>query len=141
MSLRHLWSQVPCAAAALAVLACTPNVPLRPVQAQAEAPQARVRLTEIDGNILKFHVFNLTNQPLVILRDEIYLVTPRGPRRREAGGISNLYNVVPGGAHDVNVKFDFSGLAAGDALEVRFDRALMLTGRPVPIAPLTFIYE
>jgi hypothetical protein len=111
----------------------------RDTESPAAGPvQARVQLTEVDDDIFKFIVFNLTREPMVILRDEIVAVTPTGTLRREPGGVSSVYNVPPGGAHDVNVKFDLDGVNAGDRIEVRFDRAVLINGAPTRVAPVVF---
>ncbi|HEX9619378.1 MAG TPA: hypothetical protein VF989_04545 [Polyangiaceae bacterium] len=119
------------------VSACGPQVNLAPVQGQVETPgAARVSLAEVDADILKFAVFNLTNQTMVVLRDEVYMTSRLGSRRRLPGGVSSVYNIAPGGAHDVNVRFDFDGFVAGDRVEVRFDRALVVAGSPIAIQPI-----
>ena len=61
-------------------------VPLTPVKTEVEAPSlARVQLLRIDDNIFKFQVYNLSNKPMVILRDEVLLVTPAGSAHRLPG--------------------------------------------------------
>ena len=86
------------------VLGCSPA--LTPVKAEVEASSvARVQLTGIDDNIFKFMVYNLSDQPMVILRDEVVMVTPYGSRHRLPGGLESVYNVgprrVPRGKHQV----------------------------------------
>ena len=118
-------------------VACRSAPPLRAVQPTADAPGvARVLLTEIDGDILKFSVLNLSSTTLVVLRDQITLMTPLGLRARESGGIDRTYNIAPGAAHDVNVRFDMSDLAARDVIQVRFENALLVSGQPVAIEPI-----
>jgi hypothetical protein len=110
---------------------------LRARRSRVEAPAiAHVRLAEISGDLLKFIVMNLTHERMVILRDDILLVTPRGYRTRLPGGLARVYDLPPGGAHDVNVRFDFSGLEPGTNVEIHFTRALRLRGAPVPIQPI-----
>jgi hypothetical protein len=84
---------------------------------------------------------NLTQEPLVILRDQILLRTPRGTLRREPGGLSDTYTVAPGGAHDVNVRFALDQLMPGESVEVLFDRALLIRGASLPIPPMQFRVE
>lgn len=122
---------------ALATLsACGAPQTLIPQRAVAQSAAARVTLTEIDGDILKFLVQNGTPEWMTILRDEVVLHTPRGVLRRESGGITNIYNVPPYGAQDLNVRFDTSALVSGDVAEVHFERAVLLSGRPIAIEPI-----
>ena len=122
-------------------LGCGASYQVSALEPSVEAPAAaRVSLTEIDENIFKFIVHNLSNVPLVILRDNVLLRTPVGIRRRAPGGLSHVYNVPPGGAHELNVKFDLSGLAPGDHLEVQFEQALLIGGLPTLVPPMRFQY-
>jgi hypothetical protein len=122
--------------ALLVAIACS-TPPLRAVRPVADAPSsARILLTEIDGDILKFSVLNLSGAPMVVLRDQIVLVTPLGVRTRERGGVSSTYDIAAGAAQDVNVRFDLDDLAAGDVVQVRFDGALLIQGAPVAIDPI-----
>lgn len=110
---------------------------MRALQPIADAPGvARVLLREIDGDILKFSVLNVSGAPMVVLRDQIVLVTPLGVRARSSGGVSSTYNIAPATAHDVNVRFDLSDLAPGDVVQVRFETALLVGGRPITIEPI-----
>lgn len=124
-------------AAALLATACRSSVPLRATHPVVEAPgAARVLLTEIDGDILKLSVVNLSGASMVVLRNQIVLLTPLGVRTRESGGVSSTYDIAPGSAHDVNVRFDMDGLAAGDVLQLRFEKALLVDGQPVHVPPI-----
>jgi hypothetical protein len=107
-----------------------------PVTPQVRSAQARVELTEVDSNILKFTVFNLSDRNMVILRDQMLLKTPSAARRRESGGVSSVYNVPAGGAQDINVKFDMSGTKPGDLVEVHFENALLIADKPVQVPPI-----
>ncbi len=118
-------------------LGCRSAPQLRAERPTADAPgAARVMLTEIDGDILKFSVLNLSSQPMVVLRDQITLQTPYGTRARKSGGVASTYNVAAGAAQDVNVRFAMGDLAPGDVVEVRFEQALLLAGSPVAIEPI-----
>jgi len=117
--------------------ACGGAPPLRATHPVANAPgMARVLLSEIDGDILKFSVLNLSERPMVVLRDQIVLMTPLGLRTRTSGGLKSTYNVAAGQAHDVHVRFDMDELAAGDVLQVRFEDALLIDGQPIAIEPV-----
>lgn len=98
-------------------------------------------LRTLDGDIFKFTVLNLTQEPLVILRDQILLKTPRGILYREPGGLSATYTVPPGGAHDVNVRFALDPLIPGESVEVLFERALLIRGAVLPMPAMQFRVE
>jgi hypothetical protein len=119
----------------LSALGCA--APLTPVKMEVEAPSlARVQLLSIEDNIFKFEVYNLSNKPMVILRDEVVLVTPTGPVHRLPGGISNRYDVSPGQSHAVNVRFSLDNVKTGDTLQVDFSPAILVGGAPVKVEPL-----
>jgi hypothetical protein len=99
----------------------------------------RIEVAKIEGDILTFDVYNLSKLQLMVLRDKIVLETPTGRRGREPGGVQRFYNIEPGGAHDVKVKFDFSDCAPGQEVKVRFDSAILVDVTPVPIAPIPFV--
>jgi hypothetical protein len=122
------------------VLGCGPA--LAPTRTEVEAPSvARVQLTAIEDNIFKFMVYNLSDQPMVVLRDEVLLQTPSGPRHRLPGGYSNVYNLAPGESHAVHTRFDLSNVESGDTLEVHFTAALQIGGKPTQIQPLLIRVE
>lgn len=124
-------------AVALLAISCSSAPPLRATHPESEAPgAARVMLLEIDGDILKFSVMNLSGAPMVILRDRVTMLSPLGVRTRKSGGVASTYNVAPGNAHDVNVRFDFDDLGPGDVVQIRFSDALLVAGEPVPIEPI-----
>jgi len=117
------------------VIGCSP--PLTPVRTEVEAPAlARVQLITIEDNIFKFVVYNLSDQPMVILRDEVVLVTPSGPRHRLPGGLESTYDVAPGEHHAVNTRFDLDNIQTGDTLEVDFSPAVQIGGKPTSIPKL-----
>ena len=118
------------------LLGCGPG--LSPVKTEAEAPsRARVQLKAIEDNIFKFTVYNLSDQPMVILRDEVVLVTPSGRRHRLPGGLESVYKIGPGENHAVNTRFDLSNVKSGDTLEVDFSPALQIGGQPTTIEAIT----
>ena len=131
------WEIAGAAVLLLAVLlACSSSGTLVAKRSVMESPGVRVTLVECDGDILKFLVQNLTPEPMVILRDEITLRTAQTTLRRDPGGVSNVYNVPPYGAHDVNVRFDVSGMQSGASAEVHFTGAILLSGRAIPVDPI-----
>lgn len=131
------WLALLCVFVCWLMLGCSP--PLTPVRTEAEAPAlARVQLTAIEDNIFKFVVYNLSQQPMVILRDEVVLVTPSGPRHRLPGGLESVYDVAPGENHGVNTRFDLTNIETGDTLEVDFSAAVQIGGKstPIPTIPI-----
>ena len=120
---------------ALFAFGCAP--PLTPIKSEVETPSlARVQLLSIEDNIFKFEVYNLSDKPMVILRDEVAMITPAGTSHRLPGGWSNRYDVSPGQSHAVNVRFNLEHVKTGDTLKVDFSRAIMIGGAPVQIEPL-----
>jgi len=116
-------------------LGCSP--PLTPVRTEVEASAvARVQVTTIEDDIFKSVVYNLSDQPMVILRDEVVLLTPSGPRHRLPGGIESVYDVAPGEHHAVNTRFDLSNIQTGDTLEVDFSPAVQIGGKSTTIPKL-----
>jgi len=105
-------------------------------QSVETADRVRVTLHSVDNGILTFEVFNLTNSTLVVDRDKFQLETPKGRIARVPGGVANLYNLPPGGAHDVRVRFPLAECAGDEGLKVVFDGAFLERGVPVPIAGL-----
>jgi hypothetical protein len=128
-------------AMSLVVSAChNPAPPLYPTRAVVEvAAVAKVAIKEIDVDIVEMTVWNNGNSPMVIDRDAIVLVTRTGPRTRLPGGIAHSYTVEPGAAREVNVRFDWRGLAPGDTVQIKLDTALTIFGKPIPIAPLEIV--
>lgn len=120
---------------ALSALGCA--VPLTPIKTEVEAPSvARVQLLRIEDNIFKFEVYNLSDRPMVILRDEVVLITRTGRVHRLPGGTSNRYDVPPGQSHAVNVRFSLDNVKTGDTLQVDFSPAIVVGGAPVKVEPL-----
>jgi hypothetical protein len=119
---------------------CYSGPSARPVETETRAAnRAVVVLQEVDGNIFKFTVENLSNETMVVHRDRIYLSTPSGTVERLAGGAAHTYTLPPGGAHDVNVRFDLSRLEEGTRVEVLFGDALDVRGARVDVGAIPFI--
>jgi hypothetical protein len=129
-----IWAVLP-ALVVLFAYGCAP--PLTPIKTEVEAPSlTRVQLLTIEDNIFKFEVYNLSDKPMVILRDEVILISTAGASHRMPGGWSNRYDVGPGQSHAVNVRFNLDHVKTGDTLKVDFSRAIMIGGAPVQIEPL-----
>lgn len=133
-----LLSAALCVGVGVALTGCG-GATLQPMQRQAESAQwVRVEVTDVDRDILSFHVYNLSKLTLVVLRDKIVLETPQGRRGREPGGVRNHYNLPPASMHDVKVKFDLSDCSPGQEVKVSFENALVADGAPIRIAPIPF---
>jgi len=102
---------------------------------------AVVVLNEVDGNIFKFSVENLSNETMVLDRDRVYLSTPGETLSRLPGGAAHTYTLPPGGAHDLNVRFSLSSLERGTRVEVQFDSAVTVRGVHVDVAPIPFVVD
>jgi hypothetical protein len=114
------------------------------VESQTEAVyagQARVVAHGVSGNIFRFSVENLSHDNMVVDRDAVRLGTNGGSRGRLPGGADSTYTIPPGGAHDVNVKFDLSGLSEGEEVSVQFGSAIHVAGLPVPVDPIGFTIQ
>jgi hypothetical protein len=113
---------------------------LRATQRRIETARwARVEVARVDGAVLTFDVYNLSQLNMVILRDKIVLETAQGRRGRDPGGLQSYYNVPPGAMHDVKVKFDLSDCQPGQPVRVLFESAVVADGTPVPLAPIPFV--
>ena len=101
----------------------------------------RVVMRNVHRDIISVDVFNQTGAPMVVYRDSFLLSTSTGMRARLAGGVSNVYNIPPGGVHEVRVRYDLSGLSRGEQLALVLQNALVVNGQPVPIEPLPFLVQ
>ncbi len=121
------------------LLGCTTEPTAEPVRSVAETPgAARVALREIDGDIFKLSVKNLSPAPLVIDRDAIVMETQGGTFPRSPGGTATTYVVPPGGSHAVNVRFDMTRVQSGEPFMLRFDGALYVGSMQVHVPALQF---
>ena len=100
------------------------------------SPAARVDLTNIQDDIYTLMVYNTSGGGLVIDRDAFLLQTPAGLIKREPGGLASVYNVPPGGAHDVRLRFRVEGLPAGQQVYLLVDQAVRVNGEPVGLPPI-----
>jgi hypothetical protein len=102
---------------------------------------ARVVLRGVRDDIISVDVFNMTAAPMVIYRDSFLLSTSSGMRPRLPGGVSNVYNVAPGGVHEVRLRYDLKGLSRGEQLALIVQGALFVNAQPVPMEPLPFVVQ
>jgi hypothetical protein len=113
-------------ACALLLSACTT---LRWVKSTVDGPGGvRVTLANVHDDIFELEVVNFGDAPILVDRDRVVLDTPHGARARTPGGIGSLYTIGPAGHHRVNVRFDLSGLRAGDRVGVGFGEAITIAG-------------
>jgi hypothetical protein len=127
---------IPLLAVAVA-LGCAPIAP--PMTATRAVVQvqdaAKIALKEINNDILELTVWNNSTKMMVVDRDAILLYTDFGVRKRLPGGIAHSYNLPPGTAHEVNVRFDWSGLR-NTTVRLGFDNAITIGGKPIDVSPL-----
>jgi hypothetical protein len=122
---------------ALSLAACAPIAPpMHPTRSVVQVQDVvKIALKEINLDILEFTVWNNGKQPLVVDRDGIVLITDQGARKRLPGGIAHSYTLQPGTAHEVNVRYDWSGLK-NQLVRVSFDGALTVNGKPLDVSPI-----
>jgi len=105
-----------------------------------EAPATvRIDCLKVKKDVLHFRVYNLSPEVMLVERDRVRLATATGVRARVPGRGPALYQILPGGFHNVFVRFDLRGLQSGEPLEVLFDEALSVRGQRVAVAPLHFL--
>jgi hypothetical protein len=116
---------------------------LRPVQSSVDVPATvHIELHELKGDLIILEVINPSMAPLMVNRDAMVLKTSREVLKREPGGASSVYTLMPAGHHRVNLKFMLGSIAAGETVQLAFDQAItQLGGGAVPVPPLTFIKE
>ena len=117
----------------------TAMVPIdaHPVTVQTQGANVRVGLVRIFGDIITCEVVNLGNDPVLVDRDAIQLITPTGERRaRLPGGAQSTYGIPGAGSHVVNLRFDLEGVLADDVVQLDFTHAILRNGQPVSVPPL-----
>lgn len=119
----------------LALPACAPSLRVETGMAMVRE-QARAELRQISGATFELWVENLSSEPMVIYRDDILLQSAAGTRAREEGGAADVYRLEPGDGRQVNVRFDLSGIRAGEVVRILFQSALRVGGRPVSLPPI-----
>ncbi len=124
----------------LGLPACTPRLaPLHNVS--QTAPLVRVSLNGIDGDLFQFTVVNYADATLFVDRNAVRLRIDDETRLRQPGGWKSQYALPPGGAHDVNVRFDLAGLRRRALVAVCFDEAFAVAGQPVTVPPMLFVAQ
>ena len=127
-------------AALWAATACGPT--LMATRPDVRTPgAARVVLKEVNDDLMEFVVYNESPYELVVNRDAVHLATAAGLRPRIPGGIASVYNIPPGGSHDVHVKFPLNGLREGETVWINFQEALLINGQQVPVEPVALVVK
>ena len=103
----------------------------RPSSPSAESETLRVDFLEQDDDVFKFMVYSRGDRPMVLRRDEVFLVIDGQRYSRVPGGLKSTYDLPPGGLHDVNVAYDFSRLDEVSEFSISFETAVALNGSPV----------
>ena len=102
-------------------------------------PVVRVSLNAVDDDLFQFTVVNYAGATLFVDRNAVRLQIGDDLRLRQPGGWKSQYALPPGGAHDLNVRFDLRGLRRGDTLAICFDEAFAVAGQPIPVPPMLFV--
>jgi len=122
-------------ALALAVLApalgCAGQPQFRPHAPSVTSELVRVEFLEQDEDIFKFMVYSRSNQPMVILRDKVFLLLDGQRIARNPGGLKSTYDLPPGGTHDVNVAYDLEHLREAGEFSISFETAIAKNGEPI----------
>jgi hypothetical protein len=112
------------------VLGCTYPA-YRPDSPSVESEAVRVEFLEQDDDIFKFMVYSRAHEPMLILRDQVFLLVGGDRIARVPGGLKSTYDLPPGGAHDVFVAYDLSHLEGVAEFSISFETAVTLNGAPV----------
>jgi len=110
---------------------------------QASTPTAGsdavlVEFIEQDDDVFKFNVYSRADELLLIQRDEVFLVLGGERIARSPGGLKNVYELPPGGMHDVFVAYDLARLEGVSEFSISFETALTAKGAPVSGPVFTF---
>lgn len=121
------------------VLAACASLP----QFQASVPSAesefvRVEFLEQDDDVFKFQVYSRSAEHLLIRRDEVFLLLGGERVARNPGGLKNVYDLPPGGVHDVFVAYDLARLEGQREFSISFETAITSKGDPVDAPVLHF---
>lgn len=119
------------ALAAIVFIGCG-STSYRPSARTAESAAVRVEFLEQDDDVFKFMVYSRSDQPMLIRRDDVFLVVGGQRIARNPGGLKSTYDLPPGGAHDVYVAYDLSRLEGVSEFSISFETAVTLKGAVVP---------
>jgi len=97
-----------------------------------------VQFLEQDDDVFKFMVYSRSKEPLVIRRDEVFLILNGERIARNPGGLKHTYDLPPGGTHDVFVAYDLARLSEVSEFSISFETAIALNGEPVSGPVLQF---
>lgn len=120
-------------------LAGCAKVVLEPAMTRVERRSiVRVTLEKVERDLLAFQVENLSKEPLTIVKSEIWIETVVGTISHPPGTKAPVFEVLPGGKQQVQLKFSVKGMRRGDPFEVHFDRAIRQRGQPVAMDSMLF---
>jgi hypothetical protein len=122
----------------VAALGCA-KVVLEPAVTRVERRSiVRVTVENVERDVLSFQVENLSKEPLVVIKSEIWIETVIGTITHPPGTKTQALDVPPGGKQLVQLRFSVKGMQRGDPFEVHFDRAIRQRGQPVSIDSVLF---
>jgi hypothetical protein len=98
-----------------------------------------VTLVDRHGDLFRLLVRNRSRSLVTLYRDAIVLQTPTMEGRREPGGLGTRYSLAPGEQHFVHVRFDLSGVRAGERVALELRDAVTVGELPSDLTPLTLI--
>jgi len=124
-----------------ATASCAPQSRFQAYTPSAESDFVRVEFLEQDDDVFKFMVYSRSKEPLVIRRDEVFLVLSGQRIARTPGGLKHTYDLPPGGTHDVFVAYDLARLKEASEFSISFETAITLQGEPVSGPVLQFIRQ
>lgn len=127
---------------ALAFVACrapalTAQSPM--ISVSSNAGPVMVKFEQQNGEVLHFAVINSSDKTVVVNRDAVMLRTAKGVQAREKGGLKSVYMLKPGAVHGVKCRFDLGDVTSGEQVEVLFNDALLIDGKPLEVQPVAFI--
>lgn len=102
-----------------------------------------VEFVEQDDDVFKFQVYSRSDAQLLIQRDQVFLVQGGERISRTPGGLKSVYELPPGGAHQVFVAYDLAQLEGRGGFSISFETAITAKGEPVegPVLDFTRLPE
>ena len=98
-----------------------------------------VKFEKQSGHTLRFTVVNTGHTPIIVNRDAVTLRTPTLELARVPGGRRSFWIVKAGERRLVICRFDMSGLAEGETVELMLNDALVSEGQAIAANPVRFV--
>lgn len=117
---------------------CSSQPAFHPHAPTVESQLVRVEFLEQDEELFMFQVHSRSREPMVIRRDEVFLVVGEERIPRNPGGLKRVYDLPPGGSHDVFVAYDVDRLEDLTEFSISFETAITLNGAPIAGPVLQF---